>query len=584
MKTITSHHLSLSLARRWNGVIVLSGIVILLTFMTPAGVANAAISSWQKSISFFPHSPTDFGSSGFDQVVSQMKSLGFNYVTLAIPYQQSNVNSSDIGPSGNAPTDAALVSAIQYVHSQGMGVILKPHLDPEDGQWRAYINPSNRTTWYANYKSMLLHYAAIASQNNVEEFCLGTELISVSSASVNPDNTTQWENMISAVRGVYGGKIFYDANWGGSSFANEPPQIGFWGALDYMGISAYYNLGGDGTVASLLSDWSSINSTIIQPLSQQFGKPILFSEIGYRSVVNGHLEPWNSGITGAYNAQEQVNDYTALFQYWNDYSYMQGIGVWYAINDPNAGGSGDTDYLIQNKPVEQTIQQWLVSPPSGGGSTAPAFTASGASTPATVSAGQVVTLTATVTDSGGAASSVNVDMEVYNSSGAQVFQKIVSGENFSAGQAQNLSASWTPAASGSYTLKIGVFNSSWSTLYTWNNGATTIQVRGGGGGTTGSQTTDIWWPGAGVTVSGVQPFKALVENLALSAYTMYWQVDGGTLNSMQQSTQDAPHMEAMVDLTAWTWRGTGPYTVNFVAKDGSGTVISQKSVQINVSH
>ena len=584
MKNLSSHNLLSMMTGRTNSIVIFCGLAVVLSLMVPVGFASAAIADWQKSISLYPSSPTDFGSSGFDQVINQMKSLGFNYVTLSIPYRQSNVNSTDIGPGGNAPTDAALVAAIQFVHSQGMGVILKPLLDPGDGQWRAYINPGDRTTWFTNYKNMLLHYATIASQNNVEEYCIGTELISMSSANVNSDNTAEWQNMIAAVRSAFSGKIFYDANWGGSSLTNEPTQIGFWSSLDYIGISAYYNLDGDGSVASLLSDWSSINTSTIGPLSQQFGKPILFSEIGYRSVVNAHLEPWNSGMSGGYDAQEQVNDYTALFQYWNNYSYMQGFGIWYAVSNSDAGGNGDTDYLIQNKPVDQTMQQWLLSPPvAGGGSSSPIFTISGGSTPASVSAGQSVTLTAAVTDSGAAASNANVDVEVYNAAGAQVYQKTYSGQNFSAGQAQNFSSNWTPLTSGPYTLKIGIFSGDWSTLYTWNNGVTTIQV-GSGSSTGGPQMTDVWWPGNGVTVSGVQPFKALVENLALSAYTMYWQVDGGVLNPMQESTQDGPHMEAMVDLSTWNWRGAGPYTVNFVAKDSNGTVIGQKSVQIHVSH
>jgi hypothetical protein len=566
---------------------------VILCALIPAGMASAAISSWQKSISIYPHSPTDFGSSSFDQTISQMKALGFNYVTLIIPYYQSNIYSTDIGPAGNAPTDASLVSAIQYVHSQGMSVILKIHLDPGDGNWRASINPSDRTTWFANYKNVLLKYAAIAKQNSVEEYCIGTELISMSSASVNPDNTTQWQNMISAVRAAYSGKLFYDANWGGGSFQNEPPQIGFWGSLDYIGISAYYNLGGDGSVASLVSDWDSINSSTIQPLENQFGKPILFSEIGYRSVTNAHLEPWNSGIGGAYNAQEQVNDYTALFQYWNNYSYLQGVGIWYAVANPNAGGSGDTDYLIQNKPVDQTIAQWFTSPPSSGGggssggSTSASFTASAVATPASAAAGQAVTLTASIADQGAAATGVNIDVEVYNAAGTQVFQKVFTGQNFSAGQAAQYSTAWVAGGSGTYTLKVGVFSGNWSTLYAWNNSAATIQVgssSGGTGGTSGgAQTTDIWWPASGASVSGIQPFKALVENLSLSQYAMYWQVDGGALNPMQDSTAGGSHKEAMVDLSHWTWRGSGPYTVNFVSKDGSGTIISQKSVQIYIT-
>lgn len=566
------------------GARVLLG-ALAIPLLIPAGYAEASIASWQRSISIYPMTASDFGSSGFDQVVTHAKSLGFNYVTLVIPYYQSNIYSTDITPAGNAPSDATLVSAIKYVHSQGMGVILKIHLDPGDGNWRALINPSDRSTWFANYRAILLRYASIAQQNAVEEICIGTELISMSSANVNSGNTAQWQQMISAVRGAYSGKLFYDANWGGGTFENEPAQIGFWGSLDYIGISAYYNLDGDGSVASLESDWSSINSSIIGPLSSQFGKPVLFSEIGYRSVVNAHLQPWNSGLGGAYSAQEQVNDYTALLQYWNDYQYMQGIGVWYGNSNPASGGAGDTDYLIQNKPVEDTIKQLFMSSGSGTASPPPAgpvsFSTSASISPASPAVGTQSAISVSVVDQSGTVTGANVDLEIYDSHGARVFQQVFASQDFSAGQAQRYTAAWTPAASGAYTAKVGVFDSSWANLYQWNDAAGAFSV-GAGGAPTGPQAMHVWWPGSGISVSGVQPFKAVVDALPLSAYTMYWQVDGGVLNPMYDSSDGAPHKEAMVDLGPWTWRGSGPYVVNFVAKDSAGSVISQQSVSIYV--
>ena len=93
---------------------------------------------------------------------------------------------------------------------------------------------------------------------------------------------------------------------------------------------------------------------------------------------------------------------------------------------------------------------------------------------------------------------------------------------------------------------------------------------------------EIWWPTDGANVSGVQPFKARVPSLSLSKYSMYWQVDGGQLNVMGDSYVDAPHKEAAVNVSAFTWRGAGPYRINFVAKDQKGKTIAQKSVDITV--
>jgi fibronectin type 3 domain-containing protein len=93
----------------------------------------------------------------------------------------------------------------------------------------------------------------------------------------------------------------------------------------------------------------------------------------------------------------------------------------------------------------------------------------------------------------------------------------------------------------------------------------------------------IWWPADGVTLSGTQPFKARYDTWKLTSYRMYWQVDGGQLNSMYDSYVDAPHKEAIVDVSTWSWRGTGPYVITFVAKDRKGKTIATQSVTIYVA-
>jgi hypothetical protein len=63
----------------------------------------------------------------------------------------------------------------------------------------------------------------------------------------------------------------------------------------------------------------------------------------------------------------------------------------------------------------------------------------------------------------------------------------------------------------------------------------------------------------------------------------YRQVDGGKLSVMSNSKVDAPHKEAWVYVSNWSWRGTGPYVVNFVAKNNAGAVIGQKAVTIYIA-
>jgi endoglucanase len=95
-----------------------------------------------------------------------------------------------------------------------------------------------------------------------------------------------------------------------------------------------------------------------------------------------------------------------------------------------------------------------------------------------------------------------------------------------------------------------------------------------------SASVAVWWPAANAQVSGVQPFKAVVNGLPVNSYHMYWQVDGGQLNSMSDNSTDSPHKEASVDVSSWRWSATGKYTVTFVATDNNGSVLSSVSEQI----
>jgi endoglucanase len=95
-------------------------------------------------------------------------------------------------------------------------------------------------------------------------------------------------------------------------------------------------------------------------------------------------------------------------------------------------------------------------------------------------------------------------------------------------------------------------------------------------------TVNVWWPVDGATVLGVQPFKAVVENMPVKDYRMYWQVDGGALNEMSDINKDGPHKEARVDVSGWNWKGSGPYTITFTAKNQSGTLLATSDSNIYI--
>jgi endoglucanase len=96
-----------------------------------------------------------------------------------------------------------------------------------------------------------------------------------------------------------------------------------------------------------------------------------------------------------------------------------------------------------------------------------------------------------------------------------------------------------------------------------------------------AEVINTWWPLNGAHVTGTQPFKALVPGLDVSQYEMFWQVDGGSWNWMDSNYTDYPHKEASVTVGTWNWHGSGPYTVNFIARR-NGSVIASYPVTIYI--
>ena len=569
---------------------ILSALLLALPLIPPARAAGA-LADWQyKGVSIQSMWNGDFASSDFKQSVDNAQAMGANYITLVFNLYQPNLSSTDIQTGADTPTDQALADGIDYIHSKGLKVMIKPHLNSYTGEWRAGINPSDRQAWFTKYGQFIDRYAQIAQAHGVEDFCLGTELIDMSVRWVNPTNTQNWDNLIAGVRKIYSGKLTYSANWGGNSETDEKDYIDFWDKLDYIGISAYFNLYGDNSISNMKVQWDAYRSNEIQPLSQKWSKQIVFTETGYRSVPNAHQQPWDYNLGGGYDPTEQVNDYQALFDYWQNYSFMKGIQIWQWSSNPNSGGAGNTDYTPQNKPAQDTIKQWFtasgaVTPP---GTTA-SFTVSASANPATVSNGQSTTISVSATANNGTGSGIILDAEVYNSSGQRVSQQIYDNQNFNNGQTKNYSFNFTPSTNDNYKIKVGVFNYNWSQLYIWNDSAGSFGASGGssggGGGSNPPPTSgsiNIWWPSNGASVSGTQPFKADMPGWDVSQYNMYWQVDGGGLVVMRSDNTDYPHKQFDADLRNWTWKGNGPYTITFVSKDLSGNTVAQASSQIYV--
>ena len=213
--------------------------------------------------------------------------------------------------------DEGLIKTTQYAKANGIKTILKPHiwLRDEGGKWRGEIAMNNEEDWqkwFKQYEEFILHYAKIAEESGMEMLCIGTEL-----HQTCVQREQDWRNLIAKIRTVYSGPLTYAAN-----FSDEYQEVSFWDELDYIGVQGYFPLTNstEPTVDELIAGWKSPLKEL-QVFSNKYDKPILFTEIGYKSTKDSGIEPWTwpqrldrNKREAIYSEQVQANLYEAMMQ------------------------------------------------------------------------------------------------------------------------------------------------------------------------------------------------------------------------------------------------------------------------------
>jgi len=154
-------------------------------------------------------------------------------------------------------------------------------------------------------------------------------------------------------RSSFTGVLTYAANH--DAFSSS--HIAWWDDLDYIGIDAYFNLTNKNnpTVAELEAEWASIIPDIADVSSDFSNKPVLFTEVGYRSCDGANKQPWKWGTTEPYDGQEQADCYNAMLNaLWNK-PFIAGIYPWMTYHDPLQDING---FDVLHKPAEDVFQDF----------------------------------------------------------------------------------------------------------------------------------------------------------------------------------------------------------------------------------
>lgn len=323
-------------------------------FDFPEAELTGETAVFQKGLSYSAWSSDAFGSPESDESLSLLTETNTEWIAICFSWFQSSTTSHDIhlDPS-RSPTTESVLHAITSAHNLGLKVMLKPMVEADDREelfsypvWRGEIQPSNE--WFESYSDFINFFADFAEQNNVEMFCVGCEY------KKTTGSVEQWKNIIQEVRERYSGPITYAADW--TNYQN----IEWWSSVDYVGIDAYFSLSlfdNDPAFEELKTVWGN-HADDIEEWLDGIGKPVIFTEIGYRSGDGTSMAPANYWTEMAVDLQEQVDCYEAAFQTLWDRNWFYGFYWWTWVYKPTDGGINNSGHSPQNKPVQDVITDW----------------------------------------------------------------------------------------------------------------------------------------------------------------------------------------------------------------------------------
>lgn len=238
---------------------------------------------------------------------------------------------------------------IRMCREEGIRIMLKPQIWIGGGEFTGHIQLNSDDDWKEfeiNYSQFILKFAKLAENEKVEIFCIGTEL-----GKFVAERPSYWTQLVKDVRAVYSGKITYAENWD----CFEKPI--FLKELDFIGVDAYFPLSDEKNPSyeEIKKGWIP-HIKKMEECFNETGKPILFTECGYRSVDFAASKPWEFDHKEVGVNEDLQNRLTqVMFELWTE-KWMAGgfIWKWFPFHE-RAGGPTDTQFTPQNKLAEKTI-------------------------------------------------------------------------------------------------------------------------------------------------------------------------------------------------------------------------------------
>ena len=279
-----------------------------------------------------------------------------------------------------------LGALVRSAHAAGLRVMVKPHLEmrsfeatdeerrilqgPDSPARRALVarfeaqratgehlqhnrismrNEADWRLWFESYAAYVLPYARDAQAAGADMFCVGREM-----DSTVIQREADWRALVARIRAEFQGPLTYSANF------DTWQEIGFWDALDFIGVSAYFPLSArpDPPLVELEAGWDRA----LEPLeaaSRRWGRPVLLTEAGFPSIPSAAKAPWREERSPA-DVWLQARCYEATLRALARRPWIEGAWFWlWERSSPPP--FRDPSHAIVGKPATFTMSRWYAA-------------------------------------------------------------------------------------------------------------------------------------------------------------------------------------------------------------------------------
>lgn len=300
-----------------------------------------------------------YGSGRCDIAVEEIACLGANWISLTPFGRMDDLDSTEVLHDFEIPVERneeLMRRSAARAREAGLEVAIIPHIYVVSGRWRGEIDPGSNEAWcewFTSYRDFAVRFAILAEEIGAALYSVGVEFKSSSNFW-----SEEWRVLIRELREVYSGELTYSANW------DEAANVPFWDELDLIGINAFWPLGrepGDGFEA--MGERARAVADELEALSQQYDRPLLFTEVGVKTATDSALAPWEwpehcSGLN--YDEQYQAQAYRAWFEAMTPRPWFAGLFVWKYFSDPyDETQEAPTGFSPRGKLAELELVEWF---------------------------------------------------------------------------------------------------------------------------------------------------------------------------------------------------------------------------------